>query len=280
MARMSWEQAVQWARETPEMAPLVQDCYYDDPIDVAAARFLQGEEWAAIKAILPAGRGDRVIEIGAGRGILSWAFAKGGSEVFAAEPNPSALVGAGAIRDLCTRTGEVVRVMSSGAEALDAGESFFDYGVCRGVLHHLSDLDRVAKEMFRVLKPGGRFLAIKEHVAETPSELRAFLDAHPLHHLYCGEHAYPRREYVRALRAAGFRVRQFGPFDHPVTSAPTFTTSSIRAMAQRALAARMPTGLAMFLARRTAVVALYRRWLTARDTRPGRLYSFVCDKPR
>ena len=30
-------------------------------------------------------------------------------------------------------------------------------------------------EVFRVLRPGGRFLAIKEHAADTPDELQAFL---------------------------------------------------------------------------------------------------------
>src|SRR5579862_4766717 len=43
--KLTWEQAVAWARNTPEMADLVQSCYYDDPIEAAAARFRASEEW-------------------------------------------------------------------------------------------------------------------------------------------------------------------------------------------------------------------------------------------
>ena len=37
-ARMTWEQAVQWLREQPDMQGLVQACYFDDPLAQAAER--------------------------------------------------------------------------------------------------------------------------------------------------------------------------------------------------------------------------------------------------
>src|SRR4029077_277791 len=135
-----------------------------------------------------------------GRGIVSWAFALNGCEVHAVEPDPSPLVGAGAIRTLCAATGQSVNIVETVGERLNFSEFTFDYVVCRAVLHHVGDLDQVCREVFRVLKPGGRFLAIKEHVADTPEELDAFLRSHPLHHLYGGEHAFALKKYIQSLR--------------------------------------------------------------------------------
>jgi SAM-dependent methyltransferase len=275
----TWEQAVVWARATPEMADLVQVCYYDDPIEGAAARFKASEEWSAIVSFLPPRSGCRVLEIGAGRGILSWAFASEGCEVHAQEPDRSALVGTGAIRQLCAVTGVAINIVEEVGERLVYPDRYFDYVVCRGVLHHTIDLGQVCREVFRVLSPGGRFLAIKEHVADTPEELQAFLRVHPLHHLYGGEHAFPLATYKQNMRAAGFRkVRDFGHFDHAITSAPAITTDAIRFMAERALAARLGRRLGSSLAATDAVVTAYRRWLTFKTRVPGRLHSFLAER--
>src|SRR5262245_48175241 len=134
-AQCTWEQAVAWARSTPDMAPLVDLCYFDDPIEAAARRFRASEEWQAIKAFLPPRPGAKVLEIGAGRGIVSSAFASEGCEVHAIEPDPSCLVGAGAIRSLCEATGQTIAIVESVGERLSFAESSFDFVVCRGVLH-------------------------------------------------------------------------------------------------------------------------------------------------
>jgi 2-polyprenyl-3-methyl-5-hydroxy-6-metoxy-1,4-benzoquinol methylase len=271
---------VDWARQNPEMRQLVELCYYDDPIEAAALRFKSSEEWEAIRDLLPPRPGAKVLEIGAGRGIVSWAFASEGCEVHAIEPDASDVIGSGAIRSLCERTGQSLNIVETVGENLAFPDNHFDYVVCRGVLHHVSDLDQVCREAFRVLRPGGRFLAIKEHVAENAEELAAFLAAHPLNHLYGGEHAYPLAAYLGSIRKAGFpRVSDFGPFDHPVTSAPATTTASIRESAEQALATRAPAWLAKRLAKSDLVLNAYRRWRTSRYREPGRLHSFLAQKP-
>jgi ubiquinone/menaquinone biosynthesis C-methylase UbiE len=279
--KLTWEQAVAYARDNPDMASLVELCYYDDPIEEAAARFIASEEWRAICSLLSPRPGAKILEIGAGRGIVSWAFAKSGCEVWALEPDSSDLVGSEAIRVLCQKTRQLITVVDALGEQLQFPDATFDYVVCRGVLHHVSNLRRTCAEAFRVLKPGGRFLAIKEHVADTPMELTVFLNTHPLHHLYGGEHAYPLASYMNSIVQAGFRrVRRYGQYDHPITSAPAATTSTIREMMERSLGSRLMPRLARGLSRSNLVLQAYRRWLTfrARHT-PGRLYSFLAEKP-
>ena len=73
----SWEDAVQHLRNQPEHLQLVKDCFYDDPLIEAAKRFHTGMEWAATRKLtkVPAGQ---ALDIGAGRGIASFALARDG----------------------------------------------------------------------------------------------------------------------------------------------------------------------------------------------------------
>jgi hypothetical protein len=66
------------------------------------------------------------------------------------------------------------------------------------------------------LKPGGLFVAVREHVISQHDDLDAFLDIHPLHKLYGGEHAFLLNEYTGALKKAGFDIRKtLDPFSSP-----------------------------------------------------------------
>ena len=277
---MTWEGAVEWARNEPTMSDLVQVCYYDDPIEKAAQRFIESEEWEAIKEFLPTGKKLRVLELGAGRGIVGWAFASEGCEVHALEPDPSILVGAGAIEILCERTGQSINVVDSVGEKLCFDDNYFDYVYCRGVMHHVEDPFQVCREVERVLKPGGRFLVIKEHVANTDEELAEFLRIHPLNHLYGGEHAFPLKVYKKAILGAGFKgLKIYGHYDHPVSSAPAILTSSIRGQLQNAVSRRFGDKIGNMVAHKDFMLHVYRRWLTWRCDIPGRLYSFYAEKP-
>ena len=278
---VSWEDAVAWARETPEMADLVQACYYDDPIEASAERFKASEEWFAIRDLLRPAEGHRVLEIGAGRGMVIWAFAREGCEAYALEPNPSGLVGSGAIQKLCEITETPIHILDLTDGKISSCDQFFDIVVCRGVLHHVQNLDDVCLEVFRVLRPAGCFLVMKEHVADTPEELSAFLRVHPLHHLYGGENAYPLKSYKHSMRRAGFRIKRiFGHFDHPITSAPAFTTRDIQLQAAQRIFRLLPKGLRPDQITSPMLTQIYRHWMTYRSRIPGRLYSFLLERPR
>lgn len=56
----------------------------------------------------------------------------------------------------------------------------------RQVLHHARNLEMLCREVSRVLKPHGIFIATREHVISKPEDLARFLKKHPLHQFYGG----------------------------------------------------------------------------------------------
>ncbi len=274
----TWEQAVLWLRAQPNMQSLVEDGYYGDPLTEVAKRYWSSEEWAAARALLPRAPG-RALDVGAGRGIASYALAMDGFRVVALEPDSSAVVGAEAIRSLTRETKLPIEVVESWSERLPLPDQHFDLVFVRAALHHTGDLSLACREFFRVLKPGGTLLAAREHVISRKVHLQAFLERHPLHRYYGGENAFLLSEYKRAIRDAGFALeRVICPLDSALNLAPD-TIASLQAKIAVALADRLRSqhiGAAVEDLLATPLV-----WPTLRavlrliDHRPGRLYSFL-----
>ncbi|MFN9451330.1 MAG: class I SAM-dependent methyltransferase [Rubrivivax sp.] len=274
----TWEEAVTWLRAQPEQQELVLNAYYDDPLRSAAERYSQSLEWQAITALLPRTRG-RALDVGAGRGIASYALAKIGFTVDALEPDSSAIVGAQAIRLLAKEAALPIEVTQDFSERLPFEDQSFDLIFARAVLHHTRDLSSACAEFFRVLRPGGRLIAVREHVISKPEDLPAFLESHPLHKLYGGENAFELPAYERALHGAGFGdLCTLAPFDSVINFAP-HTLSSLQAeMALRA-GRRLPGSAALLRTLLPPLWPLLRPLLNGVDNRPGRLYSFVAMRP-
>ncbi|MDD1465621.1 class I SAM-dependent methyltransferase, partial [Dolichospermum sp. ST_sed5] len=168
---LTWEEAVQWLRDQPEQQELVQYCYYDDPLESAAERFSHSEEWTALNKLLKPKIPGKVLDIGAGRGISSYAFAKAGCSVTALEPDSSNLVGAGAIHRLAKNTDLSIQVVQDWGETLPFTDNYFDIVYGRAVLHHAQNLKQLCQEAARVLKPGGYFIATREHIISRKEDL-------------------------------------------------------------------------------------------------------------
>jgi SAM-dependent methyltransferase len=277
---LSWEAAVARLRAEPGREQLVLDAYLDDDPARAARRYLESEELREVARLLEIGPGRRVLDVGAGNGVASVALAKLGARVVAVEPDPSPSVGAAAIDRSAMALGVDVVVCRAHAERLPFAEASFDAVLARQVLHHARDLRDLAAEVTRVLRPGGRVLAAREHVvSDHAADLEAFLAEHPLHRLYGGENAFTLGEYLQALEADLCVVETLGPYDSVLNAFPAFRTAGeLDELARRGLARRIP--LVGSLAARSATV---RRWALRAASRrcrvPGRLYSFVAEKP-
>lgn len=283
MAQMSWEESVQWLRDQPDQKDLVMACYFDDPITEAAERYWKSAEWKAIAKFLPRSLG-RALDLGAGRGISSYAMARDGWSVTALEPDPSLLVGSGAIRTLSDQSGLNISIVSDFSEKLPFPDNHFDLVNCRQVLHHAKNLPQTCREIFRVLKPGGLMVATREHVISKKQDLPAFLEAHSLHKLYGGENAFLLEEYLSAIRSAGLTVKTvMAPLDSEINYFP-MTPEDVFKNSTRRLRTLFGSSLTTFLFRKTGSLgealtkALFaiQNW---RDISAGRLYSFIALKP-
>lgn len=262
----SWEEAVVWLRGQPNQVNLVRACFYDDPLRAAAERYYASTEWQAIRTLIADKRGS-ALDLGAGRGISSYALARDGWQVSALEPDPSKVVGAGAIRALAQDARLDIQVERNWGESLPYPDATFDLVHGRQVLHHAHDLKQLCCEAARVLKPGGIFIATREHVISKKEDLPDFLATHPLHHLYGGEHAYLLDEYLEAIRSSDLVLTKvLNPYQSNINLYPE-TVSSLK----QSLAGRLHYPVILFPNFLLTVIG-------ARSNTPGRLYSFVAHK--
>lgn len=264
---MTWEEAVLWLRAQPEQVELTRACFYDDPVLAAAERYRASSEWCAMREILPRTPG-RVLDLGAGRGISSYALAMDGWSTVALEPDPSPVVGCGAVRALRAEGRVPLQITRGLTEALPFRSHSFDVVFGRAVMHHARDLAGFCREAARVLRPGGVFVGAREHVISA-GQLPAFLDAHPLHRHYQGENAYRLREYRQALQGAGLRIARLL---HPLQSDINLFPDSKAGMRER-LSRRLR------LPGRVRIPDFVFDLLGRLQRLPGRLYTFVAVKP-
>jgi len=282
MDPMTWEQAVQWLRKQSDQKELVRACYYDDPLLEAAKRYSESEEWQAIKLLLP--KPGRALDLGAGRGISSYSLANTGWKVDALEPDPSNIVGRGAIQKLANESSLLIVSIQGYAEQIPCENVHYDLVYGRQVMHHAQNLQKMCNEVARTLKPGGKFIGTREHVISRKEDLSVFLANHPLHHLYGGENAFLLDEYLDAIKDSGLRIeRVFGPFDTPINYFP-MTNSQWRSQIQGPLTRLLGTRLTGLLLSESVIwTNVVNRWLaflaSHRDTTPGRLYTFIASKP-
>jgi 2-polyprenyl-3-methyl-5-hydroxy-6-metoxy-1,4-benzoquinol methylase len=273
----AWEDAVEWLRSQPDKQDLVRNAYYDDPLIAAARRYWESREWDEVRKLLGSTRG-QALDVGAGRGIASYALAREGFAVTALEPDSSRLVGAGAIRSLAEESALPITVVQEFSEHLPFDDCRFDIVFARAVLHHTSNLHSACSECFRVLKPGGRLFAVREHVISRKKDLPVFLARHPLHRLYGGENAFPLSTYTNALLHAGFAIDVvLSPLSSVINYAP-YTEQTLKEV----IADRLGLAMRGVLRRALSLPGLWslaRRSFSWVDRRPGRLYSFVCTRP-
>lgn len=98
--------------------------------------------------------GDTVLDVGCGPGALTSELVvrTGADRVAACDPSPSFVA-------TCIERNPGVDVVEGRAEALPFDDGRFDQVLSQLVLHFVSDPDEAAREMSRVLRPGGRVSA-------------------------------------------------------------------------------------------------------------------------
>ncbi len=282
MLRYTYEESVNWLREQPEHSEMVKLCYLDRDSLAAAKRFSSSEEFAEVVKLLKLNESNKklkILDLGCGNGIASYAFASLGHNVYAVDPDSSKDVGLEAIPRLASeiRNGSI-STFQAAAESLPFTDSTFDVVYARQALHHFADLHQGLAECSRVLKPKGLLFATREHVVSDDQQLRIFLENHLLHKMHGGEHAYPLKDYTSALESSGFKILKcFAPFATVINHFPT-SNAEVKNWLFQGMNNRLGRVFSSALIAIPLAESFYRYRLSHSCNSPGRLYSFLCRK--
>lgn len=289
---MNWEDTIVYLRTSASYRDILRDSYLEEDLIENANRFEQSEEFKETLRKLKEYNipGNKLLDVGAGNGIATVAFSRNGYAVTAIEPDPSALVGAGAIRklinELSLREAEVV---ISSAERMPFPDNTFDIVYVRQAMHHAFNLKHFIRECARVLKPGGVLFTVRDHVIYDKTDKKRFFKEHPLHKYYGGENAYTAQEYGAAMTAAGLHISTvLKHFDSIINYFPQ-TVDEIAALPdqfRKKLNKRViqkfgkigKIALFSYIYRKAAAL----KFGGALDEKriPGRLYTYIATKPK
>lgn len=116
--------------------------------------------------------GDTAIDVGCGPGALTGVLVGrlGTDAVYACDPSPT-------FCDECALRHPGVSIKQGRAEAIPFEAGTFDHAMAQLVLHFVSDPEAAAREMERVVRPGGRVAACVWDYENGMEMLRAFWDA-------------------------------------------------------------------------------------------------------
>lgn len=276
---MEYDEAIRFLRSDPKHSQLLIYSYIDENPKTAAERFSKSEEFKEITKII--GRpldGLKVLDLGAGNGIASYAFASLGAQVYSLDPNSSAEAGRGAIAAI---KGELpIEIIDAFGESIPLSDSSIDLVFARQALHHTKDLKSCLLECARVLKSGGMFFSCRDHVVDNECQLKEFLDNHVMHLLVGGENAYRLSEYLSAISSAGLDIEiTLGPWDSIINAFPIVRTNDELEKTPRILLERRFGKIGTAI----SIIPLLNSMIWKRLKRPvpGRLYSFFArKKPR
>ena len=155
----------------------------------------RGDDARLVAELAHLAPGDVVVDTGCGPGTAARHAARGGARVIGVDPAPVMLRMARAL----THRANVDYVEGS-AEALPLPDDSATVVWSIATVHHWRDLDDGLREVRRVLRPGGRFVAIERHTQPNATGIAS--------HGWTTEQA---EELARVLSTCGFRDTRVEP---------------------------------------------------------------------
>jgi ubiquinone/menaquinone biosynthesis C-methylase UbiE len=156
--------------------------------------------------------GGSVLDVACGPGILSAAIAKAARDVTAFDLTPQMLTKAA---ERCAAAGlDNVAFREGNAADLPFADADFDAVVTRLSVHHFERPDLVMSEIFRVLRPDGRFVVADVIASEVPAEAELH---NAIEILRDPSHVrmLPASELTALVEQAGFIIESKATWDKP-----------------------------------------------------------------
>lgn len=123
---------------------------------------LQHPWYVTVARLLPDLSGKSVLEIGCGRGDFAiWLAGKYENSTVTGVDFSESAIATARERAASAKSGAQFKVED--AEALSFGDASFDYVVSCECMEHVPQPENMAREMHRVLKPGGQFILTTEN---------------------------------------------------------------------------------------------------------------------
>lgn len=119
--------------------------------------------------------GSKVLDIGSGPGHIASHLTKLGASVTGVDFSPRMV-------EVARKKYPQITFEQADAEELPFEAGYFDTVVANYVVHHLARPEKVLSEVYRVLKPGGRFAFAVWGPPEDQSSIGAFFSAVEAHH--------------------------------------------------------------------------------------------------
>lgn len=158
------------------------------------------------KQLIAKASGD-VLEIGAGTGINFPFYTSNARRVMATDPNPEMLQRMTPKMDLCAVP---IDVQTSNAESLPFVDSAFDTVVGTLVFCSISNPQSAIKELYRVLKPGGKLLLFEHVRMDNPALQTTQKLLTPLWKRLC-DGCHLNRDTLSLIKNSSFNVDQVIP---------------------------------------------------------------------
>lgn len=135
----------------PDAAELAQSHWNETPLFLTEEERYSTYPWLYNAAEFRKHKGERVLEVGCGTGADLLQFAKHGAVATGVDLTTNH------VELARIRVGNLAAVHKADARNLPFADESFDYVYSHGVLHHCDEPDQVVREIFRALRPGGRF---------------------------------------------------------------------------------------------------------------------------
>jgi ubiquinone/menaquinone biosynthesis C-methylase UbiE len=175
---------------------------------VTSATHAQGDDLPRMLELASPTPDTRMLDIATGGGHVARAFAPHVRSIIASDLVPEMLAHAKEAFDEWDLGNVSVEVAD--AEDLPFGDAAFDLVTCRIAPHHFPDVGAFAREVFRVLAPGGTFVLIDSTVPE--GEAGAFLNRFEKLRDPSHVRSLTLGEWTRLLEETGFEVGETETF--------------------------------------------------------------------